>query len=102
MRGTRSLTRIAVAGVAALSFAVVLAGCGGGDDSGSGGEADGVITINWSTEPPSLDPGLATDTTSSNVLGNIMDPLLKLEGENLAPTPSLAESWTVDGTTVTF
>ena len=89
-------------GVAALSFAVVLAGCGGGDDSGSGGEADGVITINWSTEPPSLDPGLATDTTSSNVLGNIMDPLLKLEGEDLAPTPALAESWEVKGKTVIF
>ena len=102
MRGTRSLARIAVAGVAALSLAVVLAGCGGGDDSGSGGEADGVITINWGSEPPSLDPGLATDTTSSNVLGNIMDGLITLEGEDLTPTPALAESWDIEGKTVTF
>ena len=102
MRGTRSLTKIAVAGVAALSLAVVLAGCGGGGDGGSGGEADGVITINWSSEPPSLDPGLATDTTSSNVLGNIMDGLITLEGEDLTPTPALAESWDIEGKTVTF
>ena len=102
MRGTRSLTKIAVAGVAALSLAVVLAGCGGGGDGGSGGEADGVITINWATEPPSLDPGLANDTTSSNVLGNIMDGLITLEGEDLTPTPALAESWDIEGKTVTF
>ena len=93
---------MAVAGVAALSLAVVLAACGGGGDSGSGGEADGVITINWSSEPPSLDPGLATDTTSSNVLGNIMDGLITLEGEDLTPTPALAESWDIEGKTVTF
>ena len=30
--------------------------------------ADQAITVNWGAEPPSLDPGLATDTTSSNVL----------------------------------
>ena len=87
---------------ATLVAAVVLAGCGGGDDSGSGGEADGVITINWGSEPPSLDPGLATDTTSSNVLGNIMDGLITLEGEELTPTPALAESWDVEGNTVTM
>jgi oligopeptide transport system substrate-binding protein len=57
----------------------------------------------WGAEPPSLDPGLATDTTSSNILLNIMDPLVKLD-ENLAPTPSLAQSWDVsaNGKTVTF
>ena len=87
------------AGLAVILFATA---CGGGDDSGGAGDDDGVITINWSAEPPSLDPGLATDTTSSNVLLNIMDPLVKLEGEDLTPTPSLAESWEVNGATVTF
>jgi oligopeptide transport system substrate-binding protein len=53
------------------------------------------------TEPPSLDPGLATDTTSSSILLNLMDPLVLLD-ENLEPQPSLAESWDVNGTTVTF
>jgi ABC-type oligopeptide transport system substrate-binding subunit len=78
---------------------LVAAGCGGGDDGDDGGEGaqgggDATITFVWGAEPPSLDPGLATDTTSANVLYNIMDPLVRLEGENLEPAPALAESWT--------
>ena len=62
-----------------------------------------MITVNWGTEPPSLDPGLATDTTSANILLNIMDPLVKLD-EDLNPVPSAAESFETseDGKTVTF
>jgi oligopeptide transport system substrate-binding protein len=58
------------------AFAIAAAGCGGGDDEGAGGgtgtggqaAAEQAITIGWGAEPPSLDPGRATDTTSSNVL----------------------------------
>ena len=59
--------------------------------------------MNWGTEPPSLDPGLATDTTSSNILLNIMDPLVKL-GDDLEPVASAAESFETseDGKTVTY
>ena len=89
-----------ILGLAAV-FALVVVACGGGGDGGDEAAADGVITVNWGTEPPSLDPGLASDTTSSNILLNIMDPLVKL-GENLEPVPSLAESWDVSGKTVTF
>lgn len=48
------------------SFALVAGGCGGDDEGASGtgatteagGEAaEQVITVNWATEPPSLDPG---------------------------------------------
>jgi oligopeptide transport system substrate-binding protein len=90
-----------------------VAGCGGDDETGgtTAGTGDGggglaaqqVITVNWGAEPPSLDPGLATDTTSSNIILNIMDPLVKL-GDDLEPVPALAESWEIspDGTTVTF
>ena len=74
------------------SLVLVAAGCGGDDDDGGdaagtgtteGGTeaAEQVITVNWGAEPPSLDPGLATDTTSSNILLNIMDPLVKLDEE---------------------
>ena len=96
----RARKRFALLGLATVLALLVTACAGGGDDEQTA--SDGIITINWSSEPPSLDPGLATDTTSSNILFNIMDPLLKLEGEDLAPTPALAESWTVDGKTVTF
>lgn len=54
-------------------------------------------------EPPSLDPGLATDTTSSNVLLNIFEPLIKLGPlPDLAPLPAAAQSWSVKGSTVTL
>jgi len=100
MKGTRSKRTGVLLGVAAAMLVLLVTACAGGDEQGEA--ADGVITVNWGSEPPSLDPGLATDTTSSNILNNIMDPLLKLEGENLEPTPGLAESWEVNGTTVTF
>jgi oligopeptide transport system substrate-binding protein len=90
--------------------ALAVAGCGGSSSSspdqpgtGGGTAADQVITIGWGAEPPSLDPGLATDVTSSNILLSIMDPLVKL-GDDLKPVPALAESWDVskDGKIVTF
>ena len=65
----------------------------------------GVLKIGNLGEPPSLDPGLATDTTSANILQNIMDPLVKLgPAPGLKPIPSLAKSWsqTDGGKTVTF
>ena len=78
---------------------------GTGATTGAGGAeaAEQVITVNWGTEPPSLDPGLATDTTSSNILLNIMDPLVKL-GDDLEPVASAAESFETseDGKTVTY
>src|SRR5687768_8206160 len=100
------------------SLALIAAGCGGDDDGGDaagtgtteeeqdegGGQAaEQTITVNWGTEPPSLDPGLASDTTSANILFNIMDPLVKLD-EDLNPVPSLAESFETseDGLTVTI
>jgi ABC-type oligopeptide transport system substrate-binding subunit len=93
------------------TFALAAAGCGGGNES-SGGSASGgtevaanqTFTIAWGAEPPSLDPGLATDTTSSNVLLNIMDPIVRLDPKTNAAVPSLAESWDVsaDGKTVTY
>jgi ABC-type oligopeptide transport system substrate-binding subunit len=99
----------------AACLSLVAAGCGGDDDdegaadttetaAAGGGLADEqVITINWGAEPPSLDPGLASDTTSAAILLNIMDPLVLLDQDN-EPQPSLAESWDIseDGKTVTF
>lgn len=92
------------------SLAIATAGCGG--DDGGGGSTNGgteqaaeqVLRMGWGAEPPSLDPGLATDTTSSNVLLAIMDPLVRLNAETNEAEPSLAESWDIseDGKDVTF
>jgi oligopeptide transport system substrate-binding protein len=95
------------------SLALVAAGCGGDDEEagdtgattaeGGAEAAEQVITVNWGTEPPSLDPGLASDVTSANILLNIMDPLVKLD-DDLNPVPAAAESFETseDGKTVTF
>ena len=95
---------LAAAVVAAV--ALIAVGCGGGGEKegavgGGKKAASQVLKMAWGAEPPSLDPGLATDTTSSNVLLNIMDPLVRL-GDDLQPVPALAESWDVDGKVVTF
>jgi oligopeptide transport system substrate-binding protein len=106
--------RLALCGLIA-SVAVVAAGCGGGggkssssssSTQGSGGNqtaANQTLTMAFGSEPPSLDPGLATDTSSSNILYNIMDPLIKLgPAPALKPEPGMAESWDVNGATVTL
>jgi ABC-type oligopeptide transport system substrate-binding subunit len=71
----------------------------------AGGNAQGTQTLRESIagEPPSLDPGLATDTTSANILLNIMDPLVRLGAPpELKAVPGAAQSWTQKGTTVTL
>ena len=93
------------------ALAIAAAGCGGGDEGGAGGTGGGtaaaaeqILRMGWGAEPPSLDPGLATDTTSSNVLLAIMDPLVRLNPETNEAEPSLAESWDIseDGKTITY
>jgi oligopeptide transport system substrate-binding protein len=99
------ITVRAVQAAAVAALAVLAVGCGSDSDAGGNGSGviDQVININWGAEPPSLDPGLATDTTSGDVITNIMDPLVKLD-KDLNAVPNLAKSWTVsnDGRTVTF
>jgi oligopeptide transport system substrate-binding protein len=88
--------------VALFVLAALLGGCGG-DGGAKKAETNQVLRLNIGTEPPSLDPGLATDVVSANVLSALMDPLVKL-GDDLQAQPSLAESWAVshDRKTVTF
>jgi len=62
-----------------------------------------VLRYALGSEPPSLDPGLATDTTSATVINNIMDPLIKLgPAPALRPIPNAAASWRVRGRNVTI
>jgi oligopeptide transport system substrate-binding protein len=105
MRFKRTWLWVAVLTVGLSLFAF---GCGGGDDDegddgGGGAAAEQVITVNWGTEPPSLDPGLASDTTSAAIIFNIMDPLITLD-DDLNPVENAAESYEVseDGETVTL
>lgn len=103
-----------------LVFSLVLAGCGTGGEKAGGqtgeqavgqgeegqGKASGeaqVLNLNINTEPPSLLPTKATDTTSGTVLTHVMEGLTRYgpDGEII---PGIAEKWDIsdDGLTYTF
>jgi oligopeptide transport system substrate-binding protein len=105
----RTLARALALGVV-LTVTLVTAGCGGGgsnSSSGSTGSAGsqlgGTLTMAFGSEPPSLDPGLATDTSSAFVVLNTNTPIVTLgPAPDLKPEPALAKSWTVNGANVTL
>ena len=87
------------AGVA-LSTTVLLAACGKTDK-----EADAPKTFSYvyGVDPSSLDYSIATRTSTTDIIGNVVDGLLENdEYGNLVP--SLAEDWSVsqDGLTYTY
>ena len=51
------------------------------------------LNYNFGTEPPSLDPSLATDTTSISVVGNLFVGLTLLDPITNEPMPYLATEW---------
>lgn len=90
--------------VAAISIGLVSAGCTARSSSQKVTTADGralelkageTLRINLSSEPPTLDWNKATDTTSSHVIGNIMDGLVSydLADKELKLVPALASEW---------
>lgn len=65
-------------------------------------QAEQVLNLVTASEPPSIDPALATDSSSSAVIINTLEGLtVKKDGE---VAPGVAESWEVseDGLTYTF
>ncbi|RMF48599.1 MAG: peptide ABC transporter substrate-binding protein [Anaerolineae bacterium] len=48
---------------------------------------------NWSTEPPTIDPSLATDTTSVDVIRNLFVTLTQFDPVTGELSPYLATSW---------
>lgn len=70
-----------------------------------GAEEDLVtVDFNWATEPPQGDPALATDTTSSQVIGSIFMGLTDIDDETQEAVPALATDWSSneDDTVWTF
>ncbi len=63
-----------------------------------------VLRLAISTEPPTLDPNLATDSVSHRLLTNLQCGLTRYDTETLRPVPCLAESWEYkdEGTKVIF
>jgi oligopeptide transport system substrate-binding protein len=73
-----------------LSLALALALSPPADAQTSGGTLRGA----FNSDPPTLDPAQATDTTSSAVIRQLFDTLVELD-ERLEPRPALAERWSV-------
>ena len=106
-------------GAAALAGALALSlvACGGGGDSSApaGSTAGGgsstaaettgskVLNVMVEVEVASLDPQLATDGTSFEVIADYTDGLMQMDAEGAA-VPAIAESYEVseDGCTYTF
>jgi len=98
-------------------FSLVLAACGFGGDSSEKSKDDGKdagssettssgggeLNLVVGSEPPSLHPGLATDTTSSAILTNVFENLTSLD-ENAKPVAAAASDWKIsdDQKTYTF
>jgi oligopeptide transport system substrate-binding protein len=88
---------LGIVGVIALSLAAGSVATPGKSD------ASQVLKMAIGAEPPSLDPGLATDTTSANIIFNLMEPLVRLgKAPALKAVPGAASSWSVRGKTVTL
>lgn len=92
-----------------LVLSMFLAACAGGGDNADGGDEGGKsdvaqeLRVNIKTEPPSLNPGLAEDSTSGTVLRNILEGLTRI-GKDGKPENAIAEDVQVseDGKTYTF
>lgn len=94
-----------------LLSSAFLAACSGGEEEatpsnqGNEGSADEEQVLNLldSSDIPSLNPTLATDAVSFNVLNNVNEGLYRMDEED-NPTPGIAESHEVseDGKTYTF
>ena len=87
---------------AAGVIAIIVAGSAVGATGATDQRAQNLRVI-IAGEPPSLDPGLATDTTSASVLSNLMESLITFgPAPQLKAVPGAAQSWVVKGANVTL
>ncbi len=84
---------------AALLAALLLPACGGRQPDESG-----FLRVRLRHDPPTLDPALASDSSSTAVLNPIFETLVGADPSTLELRPRLAERWEVspDGRTYTF
>lgn len=96
----------------AISMVATLGLVGCGDDevtdpSGDGGDevvtAEQSLVLNARTEPPSLEPTLATDNTSFEILRVLMEGLVRLdENDAVVEGSGMAESWEISEDKLTY
>ena len=86
-----------------LAFILLLTACSSNEDATST-RTDRTLILNIATEPHSLDPGIAVDVTSINVLLNIFEGLTRATGDGNKIGSGLAETVEIsqDGLTYVF
>lgn len=96
-----------------LTVGIFLTACGGDDEGKSKSEGtskdggssqlaeDQTLNVNIREEPPSLHPGLATDTTSGAVLNQVFEGLMRVNQDNEVEE-AMAESYEVSDDKLTY
>ena len=69
------MKKITISILFTVVLGLFLAGCSNESSSESGGEPAQEITVNAMSEPPSLDPAMATDTTSGWIMEHLFEGL---------------------------
>ncbi|GAA3678683.1 ABC transporter substrate-binding protein [Arthrobacter ginkgonis] len=102
---TRTVTRRALLGAAALSIsALALTACAGGGGAAAGaGSADKVLNISNTFAPVSMDPAFSGNGRAGSMLQPAYEPLVRTTADGELE-PALAESWkmSADNKSVTF
>ncbi|WP_214401572.1 ABC transporter substrate-binding protein [Pseudonocardia lacus] len=97
--------KLSTAGRFGLSacLVVALAGCSSGSSAAGGGVVEGgTFTLGLSSDPGNLDPQMGAGTSLFTVTQFAYDPLVSVDGDTGEIRSALAESWQVEGTTVTL
>ncbi len=91
-----------------LFFLVTLLGvtsaCDMGENNVERGNREGILYLGNGSEPPSIDPHVLTDTTSSAIASALFEPLVRRNPFTLEPEPGVAMRWefSSDQTEITF
>ncbi len=82
-----------------LAFALVMSGCASPEE-----RLETTVNLNLGTEPPTLDPHLATDSASLAIIDGLFWGLTDIDEKTNEAIPELATEWTVsdDGLVWTF
>lgn len=97
-----------LAAVLAVAMVFAFAACGGGNNSNDGGTTSDntttgskVLNVMIEIEVATLDPQIATDGTSFEVIANFTDGLMQMD-ENGVPVEAIAESYEISDDQMTY
>lgn len=97
-----------IASSSVILLGLILSGCSSNQVSATPQGTTGTtptkkqsVTLDILTEPPTLDPAKATDTTSAWVMNQVMEGLTYL-GADHKPMPGIAESWTITNNSTVY